>query len=315
MRGSVRGAVVRAENGEPVAGATIVGSRRGLPAADEWSPYPRTPVSAQSDALGGFALDGLVEGDWVLRTRDSRGEVLGEATVRVFDNAFSDVTIAIRGAPAAPAGHDVERRVRSPRANSPGAVRGRVVNLYDGKAVQGATISVVSGEGSEPDEAPGTDEDGWFALDGLTEGEWMVRAIASGGETGTATVHVFNNSLSEVTIEVGVLPRPPRRGGSGRPPQRTERGMRGSVRGRVVRIDDRQPVPDATITVVSGAGPAPDIAPLTNQSGAFSLDGLPAGEWTLRAIGPEGETGDATVSVSAGSAADLTIYVSTSDIE
>ena len=104
MRGSVRGAVVRAENGEPVEGATIVGNRRELPATDERSPYSRTPVSAQSDSLGGFALDGLVEGDWVLRTRGSRGEIVGEATVRVFDNALSDVTIAVRGIPAAPQG-------------------------------------------------------------------------------------------------------------------------------------------------------------------------------------------------------------------
>ena len=91
--------------------------------------------------------------------------------------------------------------------------------------------------------------------------------------------------------------------------------MVGSVRGRVVRSQDGQPMPDASITVVSGAGPAPDIAPLTNQEGAFSLDGLPPGEWVLRAIGPEGETGEATALVSAGSVADVTLYVSTSDIE
>ena len=91
--------------------------------------------------------------------------------------------------------------------------------------------------------------------------------------------------------------------------------MRGSVRGRVVRTHDEQPVPDATITVVSGAGPAPDIAPLTNQEGTFSLDGLPPGEWVLRAMGPEGEVVEAAASVSAGSVADVTIYVGTSGVD
>ena len=317
MRGSVRGAVVRAENGEPVAGATIVGSRRDFPPSDDWAPYPRTPVSAKSDGMGGFAFDDLLEGAWLLRTQGSRGEVLGEATVQVFDNALSDVTIAVRGMPAAPqADQGIEERpVRRARQKMPGAVRGRVVGLYDGRAVRGATITVVSGEGNEPDIAPGTDDEGWFALDGLGEGEWLLRALGPGGETGTATVHVFNNSLTEVTIEVGGLPRAPRRGGGGRSQNRTERGMLGSVRGRVVRSQDGQPVPDASITVVSGAGPAPDIAPLTNQEGTFSLDGLPPGEWVLRAIGPEGETGEATALVSAGSVADLTLYVNTSDIE
>ena len=317
MRGSVRGAVVRAEDGEPVAGATIVGSRRDFPPTGGWAPDPRTPVSAKSDGMGGFAFDGLPEGAWVLRTQGSRGEVLGEATVQVFDNALSDVTIAVRGMPSVPlVDRNVEERpVRRPRQKLPGAVRGRVVGLYDGRAVPGATITVVSGEGNEPDIAPGTDDEGWFALDGLAEGEWLLRALGPGGETGTATVHVFNNSLSEVTIEVGGLPRAPRRGGSGRSQNRTERGMLGSVRGRVVRSQDGQPVPDASITVVSGAGPAPDIAPLTNQEGTFSLDGLPPGEWVLRAIGPEGETGEATALVSAGSVADVTLYVSTSDIE
>ena len=87
--------------------------------------------------------------------------------------------------------------------------------------------------------------------------------------------------------------------------------MRGSVRGRVLRRETGEPVPDATITVVTGSGSAPDIAPVTNDAGMFSLDGLPAGEWVLRAISPAGGTGEATARVSAGAAANMTIYVST----
>lgn len=313
MRGSVRGSVVRAETGDPIVGATIVGSPSWSLPSDEWGEPQRAVISARTDRTGGFGFDNLLEGHWVLRTEGSRGEILGEATVHVFDNALSDVTIAVRGLPPIPPADipsDIEERpTRRPPQAMPGGVRGRVVRLYNGKPVPGVTITVVSGEGTEPDVAPVTDDEGWFALDGLPAGEWLLRALGPAGETGTATVQVFDNALSDVTIEVGGLPRAPRRGGGIRPPNRTERGMRGSVRGRVVRMDNGEPVADATITVVSGAGPAPDIAPLTNDAGVFNLDGLPAGEWVLRAIGPDGETGEATAQVSAGSVADMIIRI------
>ena len=85
--------------------------------------------------------------------------------------------------------------------------------------------------------------------------------------------------------------------------------MQGNVRGRVVRMKDGQPIQDATITVVSGAGPAPDIAPLSNQSGLFSLDGLPVGRWSFRAIAPDGQSGEAAVTVTADVVANVTIQV------
>jgi hypothetical protein len=77
----------------------------------------------------------------------------------------------------------------------------------------------------------------------------------------------------------------------------------------VVRTDTSTPLSNATITVVQGAGPAPDIAPLTDDEGRFALDGLPAGEWVLRATGVAGETGDVSVRVAHGSIADVVIRV------
>jgi uncharacterized GH25 family protein len=314
MRGSVRGTIVRAENDDPIAGVTIMGSPGAALSADQWGAPPRPALSARSDRSGGFGFDNLPEGKWVFTSQGAQGEVLGEATVHVFDNALSDVTIAVRGMRiSAPV--DVDQDVEPPKAYKTkqpllGGVRGRVVRDINGKAVPGVTIAVVSGEGSEPDVAPVTDAEGWFALDGLPEGEWLLRALGRAGETGTATVHVFDNALSEVTIEVGgVPPRPQRRGGGTRPSNKSERSMRGSLRGRVVRKDTGEPVADATITVVSGPGPAPDIAPLTNDDGAFSLDGLPPGDWVLRAMTTEGGTSEGRGRVTAGGVSDMTIYV------
>lgn len=85
--------------------------------------------------------------------------------------------------------------------------------------------------------------------------------------------------------------------------------MLGSLCGCVVRAEDESPIGGATVTIVSGAGPAPDIAPLTNSAGWFALDALPAGVWVLRALGPGRETGQATVSVFDYALTDVTIRV------
>ena len=131
-----------------------------------------------------------------------------------------------------------------------------------------------------------------------------------GGEIlGEATVRIYDNALSEVTIEVGESLVPAKDSPATRPPNTTEPDMPGSVQGRVVRADNGNPLGDATITVVRGAGGAPDIAPLTDRRGRFALDGLPAGEWVLRALGPGGETGETTVRVVSGSVVDTVIEV------
>ena len=317
MRGSVRGSVVRAESEDPIPGAAVSGTRAGAYPPGSRAPYS---LSARSDRAGAFAFDDLTEGEWVFTTHSSGGEVVGRATVRVFDNALSDVTIAMRGGwtdfpPDYDDGEPVKDiapiRPRPPRRSALGGVRGRIVRVSNEQAVFGATVSVVSGDGREPDICPVSDADGFFALDGLEEGEWLLRALGRDGETGTATVHVFENSMSDVTIEVGIGPRGPRRSGGTRHSHRSERNMRGNVRGRVVRSGSEEPIADASITIVSGPGSAPDIAPVTNESGMFALDGLPAGEWSLRAIAPDGSTGEATVRVAAGSSASVTVQVGT----
>lgn len=54
----------------------------------------------------------------------------------------------------------------------------------------------------------------------------------------------------------------------------------GSLRGLATR--GGVPVAGASVYCVSGPGPAPDIAALTDARGAFQLDDLAAGRWRLR---------------------------------
>jgi hypothetical protein len=62
--------------------------------------------------------------------------------------------------------------------------------------------------------------------------------------------------------------------------------------GRVVD-DSGRPVPYATVVIVSGSVPMPEIALRSDAGGRFALR-LPPGVFTLRAHGPSG-TGDTAV--------------------
>ncbi len=204
-----------------------------------------------------------------------------------------------------------------------GSLRGYVVSAGSRDPVAGAPVlgsapgsppplddESSNGPLSRPHVAGRTDSAGRFAFGELREGEWILWTQGSDGERlGQTTVHVFDNALSEVTIKVA--PGASQQDSPARPPNNTERDMPGSVRGRVVRADNGKPVRDATITIIRGAGPAPDIAPLTDRGGWFALDGLPAGDWVFRAVGPGGEPGEATVEVFPDSLAEVIIKVGT----
>lgn len=178
----------------------------------------------------------------------------------------------------------------------------RTTSIGDADTVQdSADVSSVAAQ---------TDSSGRFALEGLEAGTWMIE-VSSGSDSGdfgvrgTATVHVFENAISEVTVEVFATPR-----GSARESIIGRRGNEfGSVHGTVVRAGDEQPVADAAVTVVSGAGRAPDVAALSEASGTFALDGLAPGNWLLRALGPRGEQGETPVQVKRASVTQTIIYV------
>lgn len=83
--------------------------------------------------------------------------------------------------------------------------------------------------------------------------------------------------------------------------------VRGGVRGRVVFADDGTPVADAAILIVNGWGSSPDIAPLSSPQGCFTLDRLEPGLWIVRAMAPDGTTGEGVVAVRAGAISDVVI--------
>lgn len=79
------------------------------------------------------------------------------------------------------------------------------------RPVADVTITVLEGPGPHPDLAPVTDGHGWFCLDNVRQGRWRLRAHAPDASTADATAHVWDDSLSEVTIhlaEGGTEPLP-----------------------------------------------------------------------------------------------------------
>ncbi len=69
----------------------------------------------------------------------------------------------------------------------------------------------------------------------------------------------------------------------------------GTVRG-VVTDHEGRPVPRATVVVVDGTAPVPEIALVTDDAGRFGLK-LPRGRFTLEAQGEGGAKGQTIIEV------------------
>jgi hypothetical protein len=188
-----------------------------------------------------------------------------------------------------------------------GNVVGSVVHAGSNRPVARAEVSVLAGPVPTRELGVLTNEAGRFDLRAWPPGRWRLRATGPLGERGEGEVQVFNDAVSDLLIETDggryVEPRTPVPGQGGTPATRSS----GGIRGRVVLGVSGRPIADAAITILRGAGPAPDIAPLTNADGAFALDDLPSGVWSLRAVGPDGQSGETTVVVLPGTLSDARI--------
>ena len=70
-----------------------------------------------------------------------------------------------------------------------------------------------------------------------------------------------------------------------------------TILGRVVHADDGSPVADASVMLVSGPEPTPDLAAVTGSDGGFAL-GVPAGgRWHLKVFDQSGLETDVSVAV------------------
>lgn len=214
--GTILGQVVVGPEAQPVAGALV--TLQGPP--------PRGVMySVRSRNDGAFAVHHLAPGRWRVATAGT-----APMQVEVIDWAATQVVLALArsgtdtGVPLVVPMIDIWREPNpestwqdaSPgcmpdivpdaasRRLGRGAVLGWVRDARSQAPVADATISCHSSGGSAPDIAPVTDADGRFAIDGLSEGLWILRARAPGGAVGESVVSVRAELRSQLLIELEV---------------------------------------------------------------------------------------------------------------
>ena len=85
--------------------------------------------------------------------------------------------------------------------------------------------------------------------------------------------------------------------------------MDGKIRGRVVDAAGNG-VPEASVMMIRAPGPVPDIAAVSNADGRFVFSGLSSGTYRLKAIGPNGDVGEADAMVlKTGEAREVAIHL------
>ena len=255
---SVEGLVVDA-SGNPIPDASVVGERRA-----EGRRWPEQVLETEADGRGRFSLSGF-----------ESGEVSLLVSAPGFGEKRVEVGLLSEAGP---------QRVVLTRT---GRLFGVVVNAATGEPLTRFTVLAVRAE-DDPESSRnrffgrsrGTEivsEDGAFEIDEVEEGRWAALVRAEG-------------YLSRVGEPVEV------RAGEESDAGRIELVPGATLEGIVVDEETREPIEGATVTVEGiggrsfglfgrggrgGNGEAPSDS--TGRDGAFRLDGLPPGEFTISA--------------------------------
>ncbi len=198
-----------------------------------------------------------------------------------------------------------------------GSIIGAVIEKDSLRGIEGAVVTLrkpgagdkdLRGDqqefGSGDHAAQVTDSHGTFQFGAIEAGRWTVRCDAPARERLETDVLIAENASAAVEFQVpGVTFAA---GPSAGPGATTEKG---SVTGVVVDAVGGHRVADAAISVVKGPGDAPDIAPMTDESGVFSFDHLTPGKWTFQVVTPAGAKGRVQTNVRSGAVTTVTISV------
>lgn len=263
----------------PLAGATVQLVSRTTP------DLARTTTT---DSLGGFMLTDVAAGEYLIGFLHPRLDELAlQPPLRVVHAA--DTVPVVRVDLAVPGGRTVLAAICGAQPDSTGLIMGHVLDAARGAPAEGAAVSIgwseiVIGGGQLRTErrtlTPPVTSDGRYVACGVPAGEpVLVRATAGDLASGDVELlvrpfDVLQRNLlvaqvvavRDTTLPPGV--EPPRRG--------TAR-----LAGRVLQANGR-PM-ERSVVVVHGSG----ASDTTDATGAFALDALPAGTFTLeaRAIG------------------------------
>jgi uncharacterized GH25 family protein len=155
-----------------------------------------------------------------------------------------------------------------------------------------------------------TDDNGWFQAVGLVAGRWRIQAAGAMA----VFADVFDYATTTVTLALGLgfessLAEDSRWGSSDDLCKNNAPELLGGISGQVVFASDGSPVRQASILVIRGPRSVPDISPMTDEWGRFSIEGLAPGIWSLRAIGEQGSSIQGSVFVHSGSFSELQLVL------
>jgi Carboxypeptidase regulatory-like domain len=171
-------------------------------------------------------------------------------------------------------------------------IRGFVSRRIGGLPAPRASVVLLSaGNCAAPERTTAADDYGWFAFRDIAPGHY--RVAVKGGQVQDVRV----DPMSSVTLEFMI---------DGKAPAHQ---IGSTIAGKVVRLDNGLPVQDASVMIVSGPAPSPDIARITDEFGAFSFSGLAPGEWLLRAIAPTSQSGQRSIYVASEATALTSIEI------
>ena len=147
-----------------------------------------------------------------------------------------------------------------------GSIAGTVTNVSDGTAVEGATVSVDTGQSAT------TAADGTYTITDVPTGDRSVTASADGFESQTQTALVYENQTTTVDFALNPI-------------------LVGSITGTVTNASDATAIGGATVSVDTGQSAT------TAADGTYTITDVPTGERsvTASADGFESQTKTATV--------------------
>ena len=289
---NVSGFVRDSLSGKPLVGATI----QLVPRATPWA----AGRSVRSDSIGRFSIDTVAPGQYVFGFQHPRLDSLGmDAVSRTLE--VDKAVRFLRADLALPSGRTFVTMLCGARADSSGAVIGRVFNADDGAPINTGSVVVrfaqmrIENTGVRRAQAQVVapfGSDGRYVVCGIpTDAPVLAQARAgSGGETGQAGMSgeielafAPKVPLLHRDLLIALRERDSAATTAGAAPIATARATvarTGTARlsGRVTSGDGR-PVSGARVNVQDT-----DISATTDSTGAFRSTGLPAGTRTVDVI-------------------------------
>lgn len=252
--GTISGTVTATAGGGALAGIDVhAESDDGLGSAD-----------AVTNATGAYTLDGLVDGDYVVRFSAPDDSLVTEY--------WNDTRESWRAERITVTGGATSTGIDAALAAQPSAsITGTVTREDDGSPVSGVTVSVSGPGGAWASTL--TEADGAYTLDALAAGSYVVSFFPEGTDLkreywqGTfdqaqATPVVIDDGETRSGIDASLVPG-------------------GAIQGVVTREDDGTGIAGADVQALDDNNEIV-AATTAGASGEYTLAGLPAGSYRLR---------------------------------